>query len=247
MQIHILNGDALKQQFPGNIKGEKIVARLCLVDGPVEISELDTMLQNRAVYIEQAYHIERSDYHQNVIPEVKKVSQLQETDTVHLWFEDDLFCQVNLWFIAFLLAHHSPVQEAFLIRPSGDIRYGFGGMSEDGLIQAFQKKQLINEEALEALSQLWEAYVNKAYKSMLQIANRYTAELPFLEAAVQAEADRHPLSSRPSKPEEALLNIIKGAPDKGFGHAFRTFHEQLPIYGFGDLQVKRMYDKLINN
>ena len=117
MQIHILNGDALKQQFPENIKGQKIVARLCLVDGPVQMLELDMMLQNRAMYIEQAYQIERSDYHQNVIPEVKKVTQLQATDTVHLWFEDDLFCQVNLWFIAFLLVHHSPVQKAFLIRP----------------------------------------------------------------------------------------------------------------------------------
>ena len=34
--FHILNGDALKSQFPERILGEIIVARECLVDGPVE-------------------------------------------------------------------------------------------------------------------------------------------------------------------------------------------------------------------
>lgn len=34
--FHILNGDALKSQFPEQILGEKIIARECLVDGSVE-------------------------------------------------------------------------------------------------------------------------------------------------------------------------------------------------------------------
>jgi len=34
-QYHILNGDALKEQFPDRIKGKIIIARECLVDGNV--------------------------------------------------------------------------------------------------------------------------------------------------------------------------------------------------------------------
>ena len=42
---HILNGDALKHQFPSCIKGEKIIMRACLVDGDVVGST------NEALYV----------------------------------------------------------------------------------------------------------------------------------------------------------------------------------------------------
>lgn len=38
--IHILNGDALNECFPNDLKGERIIARACLVDGPVKAASL---------------------------------------------------------------------------------------------------------------------------------------------------------------------------------------------------------------
>lgn len=54
-QVHILNGDSLKQQFPEDIQGEIIVARECLVDGTVKGIILDEFFASRAKFISQNY------------------------------------------------------------------------------------------------------------------------------------------------------------------------------------------------
>ncbi|WP_211277476.1 hypothetical protein [Nonlabens spongiae] len=43
---HILNGDALKEQFPKTIPGKIIVGRECLVDGPVQGDSLSAFLSS---------------------------------------------------------------------------------------------------------------------------------------------------------------------------------------------------------
>ena len=51
---HVLNGDALSAQFPEGIEGERIVARECLVDGPVGGKDLDAFFQTRAAFLNEA-------------------------------------------------------------------------------------------------------------------------------------------------------------------------------------------------
>jgi hypothetical protein len=46
MDYHILNGDALKGQFPSEIPGQLIVARECLVDGDVSGESLSEFFRN---------------------------------------------------------------------------------------------------------------------------------------------------------------------------------------------------------
>ena len=41
IKFHVLNGDALKEQFPPTITGDIIVIRECLVDGPVTGNNVD--------------------------------------------------------------------------------------------------------------------------------------------------------------------------------------------------------------
>ncbi|NBC64259.1 MAG: hypothetical protein GVY07_01180 [Bacteroidetes bacterium] len=54
-QYQILNGDALKGQFPVRVSGEIIVCRECLVDGPVNGETLDNLFERRANFIANSY------------------------------------------------------------------------------------------------------------------------------------------------------------------------------------------------
>ena len=49
-QYHILNGDALKEKFPEDLKGEIVVARECMVVGNVKGSTLEEVFQSRAQF-----------------------------------------------------------------------------------------------------------------------------------------------------------------------------------------------------
>lgn len=241
--IHILNGDALKSQFPSeSILGEIIVMRECLVYGDVNGNTIDELIACRAQSLNEMYGSSREEYIQKVAPEFQKIFKIEEGE-VHLWFEDDLFCQVNLWFTCSLLEGKSV--SAYLIRPSSSLRYGFGGLDEQDLLQAFKNKQAVTQEEIVQFSKLWKAYQEDDTDSLVDLSQKMMTAFPFLQDAVQAQIDRIPYGN--GLPERTLKEIVSELSSQDFGLVFQEFSKRLPIYGFGDLQVKRLFDRLQEN
>jgi hypothetical protein len=246
-EFHILNGDALKHQFPDSLIGELIVARECLVDGDVSAASLDQLFELRAEYLSNAYDSEKVFYHNEVIPEFKKIISLPNKSTINLWFEDDLFCQVNLWFVSHLIYNFVTPSQVFLVRPHTDIQYGFGGLNSDGLENAFRSKVRLSVDEVKLFSSLWELYQNQNHTEILELAVKQSERFPFLEEGAQANLERFPSDGSPGRPEQTLLDIMKETGSDEFGTVFREFHKRESIYGFGDLQVKRLFDELRNS
>ncbi len=63
-----------------------------------------------------------------------------------------------------------------------------------------------------------------------------------IREAIQARKDQ-----LAGKPEDLIREIIRKSGAKSFGPIFREFHDKHAIYGFGDLQVKRLYDAVQNS
>lgn len=244
MNVHILNGDALREQFPPQLEGEIIVARECLVDGEVRGSNLDEFWENRSAFLEKNYQSSPIDYNDSVVSEFEKILNLPLEAQVHLWFEKDLFCQVNLWFCAHLLHQHNFVAEVYLVLPDRDLRYGFGGMDQEALIKAFEHHQLLPPDSRSGLAALWLAYQAGDTDQMQSLARELPSELDFVERAVAAQIDRSPSNGKWGRPEQSLLNIMKELDTDDFAPVFREFSKREAIYGFGDLQVKRMWEEL---
>ena len=128
-QVHILNGDALKDNFSSDITGEIIVIRECLVDGDVSGKNLDELFKNRAKFISECYQgFSKDGYYEKVIPEIQKLESLNNDVEINLWFEDDLFCQINFWFTLDCLRKFDKINSTFLVRPEQHNKYGFSGM-----------------------------------------------------------------------------------------------------------------------
>lgn len=246
-EFHILNGDALKDQFPDSLNGELIVARECLVDGDVSADSLDQLFELRAEYLSNAYDSEKGFYHNEVIPEFKKIISLPEHSVIHLWFEDDLFCQVNLWFVFHLIHNFVTPSQVFLVRPHTDIQYGFGGLNSDGLENAFRSKVRLPVDEVKLFSSLWELYQGQNHAEILELAVELSERFPFLEDAAKANLKRFPNDGSLGRPEQTLLDIMKETGSDEFGTVFQEFHKRESIYGFGDLQVKRLFDALRNS
>ncbi|MEP5612809.1 MAG: DUF1835 domain-containing protein [Cyclobacteriaceae bacterium] len=185
--FHILNGDALKDQFPANsIAGEIFIARECLVDGDVSGETLPKLIESRLASMHEMYGVSREDYLQKTVSELGKINDI-EGGEVNLWFEDDLFCQVNFWFCCSLLNEKSI--SAFLVRPSAPHRYGFGGMGRKDLLNAFETRKLLTAEQVSQFAELWRAYQSKDV-SMSSVSNHLLDEFDFLKEAIQAQIDR---------------------------------------------------------
>jgi hypothetical protein len=245
-QYHILNGDALKQYFPTSISGEIIVARECLVDGNVQGDNFETLMNNRAAFICQYPECTADDYFLNTVPEFKKMIHLNSDCEVTCWFEDDLFCQVNFWYVLFLLAQQDKKITVYLTRPNESNEYSFGDMSLSELTLAFKHRTTISAEQLAMLAELWPSYQNNDHNKLRHISESLEFEFPFLLPAVVAHIDRTPDETGLGYPERVLLEIINKQEQPSFPTSFRMFHQQMALYSFGDLQVKAMYDRLMN-
>jgi len=242
--FHILNGDALLQQFPSTIPGRKLVARECLVDGPVTGISLEGLFSTRLKYMARTYQIDEASYADKTIREFNRMRTIPEKATVYLWFEDDLFCQVNAWFVASILDAMPYHLDTNWVTPSTDIAKGFGGMGPVDLHTAYRNATPIKRDNLSTLATLWPAYQHQDFSSMIQLAVALQPILPMLPTAVAAHIERFPADGSPGRPQRVLKTLQEEFGRDNFGKAFQEFCRTQAIYGFGDLQVKRIWDSL---
>ena len=71
----------------------------------------------RADFIYDSYGGEREEYYRKVVDELTKLRQIQKSDEINLWFENDLFCQTNYWFILKFLTHLSARDNLYRVFP----------------------------------------------------------------------------------------------------------------------------------
>lgn len=244
-QFHILNGDSLRQQFPENIQGDIIVARECLIDGDVKGENLEELFASRAKFLSQNYGGTEQNYYDKTASEFLKILEINDNSDLNLWFEDDLFCQVNFWFVVNLLLKKGKNNQIFLVRPQIHTQYGFSGLKKSELISIYEDRLILTE--LDKISGLWESFQNDDTKKMIVIANELKNNYPFILSAVKAHIQRIPMNGNLGRPTESLIKIMEEFRTEEFGLVFREFNRRESIYGFGDLQVKRLYDEILNN
>lgn len=222
--FHILNGDCLAEKFPKNLEGESIIWREALIDGPV--SE-DDFFENRKKFITENYDSE-SNYDELVVKEFQKMQDLPEDSAVFFWFEDDLFCQINFWFLISSLNLNK--KKIFRVFPK-DTEKGFAESDENDLLKLFHSTKEIHDTERKLISNLWIDFQqnNLSKESSSEIVRN-------LEELITANENRFNGTL-----EDQIKDIQRTA--KSFEEFFKIFNQKYPIYGFGDLQLKRCIDQ----
>jgi len=241
--LHILNGDSLASKFPPDIHGQRAIVRECLLVGPVEAHSLEELWVIRDEYLTTNFGSQEIGYFEQVVPEFEKILTARSDEKVYCWFEKDLFCQVNLWFVMNLLSKHKG--EVYLVLPEkADIRLGFAELNERQLHEHFRDARLLSKNERSILGNLWTLYQLQHIDEALTLAKQDHYELPFLLEAVQAWKDAIPHGSHPGKPKATLLEIMAELKTDEFKKIFLEFIKRAPIYGFGDLQIKRLLEEI---
>ncbi len=247
-KYHILNGDALREHFPEQIEGEVLIMRECLVDGDVQCSDLKDLFRIRTNFINTNYgECSENGYRQKCVSEFEKIQNIPNKSEINLWFEDDLFCQVNLWFVISLLNNGEADSVINIVSPSSGHEYSFISMTEAELRGAYTKKTEISSSDIKRFCKLWELYQRGENEKMVQVAKELGQTFPFIMPACEAHADRFPIDGSPGRPERAIMRIMEELETTDFKPVFLEFCKRESIYGFGDLQFKRLFDNVIKN
>ena len=240
---HILNGDALREQFPSDLKGELIIARECLVDADELSLDHEKLYHIRAAYLNKHYgEITYAQYCEKSKSQFDIIRRIPPGSHVNLWFEQDVFCQVNLWYIFYLIDGLSHDMNICLVMPPQFTQYGFGALDANGLLQAHEKKVVIRN--LIPWVSLWECYVCRDLDKLLEVANTMT-DFPFVKVAVSAYIDSIDTYEQEGYPKQVLRQLIVDKSNDSFGKVFQAFSHRCGIYGYGDTMVKRWYDEMV--
>ena len=96
--VHIVNGDStLEILQKSGLEGATIVWREMLCDGPVcEDVGSDKFWMQRYEFYRSKLNVDKLSYYDKVIKELVVIEDLSNYNEVVLWFEYDLFCQINL-------------------------------------------------------------------------------------------------------------------------------------------------------
>ena len=80
-----------------------------------------------------------TEYNNNVVKEFEKIMNAPDNSEFNLWFEYDLFCQVNMWFVISIINSLSikkkvfAVYTSYLDKTSKQFWNGFGPANSDEL------------------------------------------------------------------------------------------------------------------
>lgn len=239
--IHILPGDSLAESFPKSIGGDQIICRECLIVGDLEGETLEEFWQTRAAFIKSEYDDE--NYFAKTVSEFEKLKNLEPQTEINLWFEYELFCQINLWFCLHLLQEQG-LRNMSIVYPihknSKDIWSGFGRFNENDLENCFANKKKLSENDIEFGAKLWFAYQINDLDSLQKLSKIESAAFPTIYEVCTAEIDR----KKHHRVENSLREIMADGADT-FAEVFAQFQKKEGVYGFGDSQLKKIYDSII--
>lgn len=249
MTYHILNGDSLHERFlTAELSGQIIIARECLMDGDLSGNTLTEFWQTRAKYIETTYNEGKSQYYNRVVSEFYKIIDSPDDSEMNLWFGYDLFCQVNTWFILSLLHEKLITAKVYVVYPvflkGSDIWEEFGQATAVDLITCFNNKIEFSEKDISFGKDLWIAYKNNDLMQLRELSETPSSCFPYLKNVCEAHIDRFTSQDGKGRPETVIENIVKNI-SIDFSVVFNEFFKREGVYGFSDLQVKQIYDKVI--
>lgn len=243
---HILNGDELLRRFPAGIPGERIVFRECLIDGPLSVEPDAAFFLDREAFIHRSFHgTDVPDYNTFARPELEKILALDPETVIYCWFEDDLFCQTNFWWVLFVLISKKSCKNIRLVRPGPPNPYSFALADENRLVDLFDSATPLLH--LETLASLWPLYATGNSTSLLKTAGELKDEYPFIFAAARAWVESLSENGEPGRPEKILESLLKELGNHDFATIFREFSKREPVYGYSDLQVKSMLERILSH
>ena len=161
MIYHVLPGDSLVDQFKDSgIDGEVIVFREALIAGDVSGQTLDEFWDVRSNFVALEYGGDPIEYQEKVAYEVERLLDVTADDSIFLWFEYELFCQSNMWFLLDLLSN-SPAR-IFRVQPLNalpdNVWDGFAASTPDDLRKCFDDAEEFTSEDISMGQKLWEAF-----------------------------------------------------------------------------------------
>ena len=243
MILHVLNGDALNDHLPAHFNN-RIAFRDCLIEGPSDYNSIVNHWLLRQSHFKKIYEVSDQEFNKRVRYEIERINHFNHAEEICLWFEFDLYCQINMWFlINYLESNEINIATSWAF-PNHKSWKGFGAMDHRDINESFENRITFSLNEIESLKSLWQASCDRNMDIVNSLSQESSRLNQLINPSLRALCDLYP-----SKGLSRPLNILKelNAVEEDFGITFRKFSNLAGEYGYGDLQVRNLIKLLEEN
>lgn len=241
--LHILNGDSTRLKFEqSRIKGTAAVWREVLSDGPLSVNFASPEFwQLRKAFFTSFFGVVSNRYEEDVIAEFKRIEKFNAYDEVVLWFEYDLFCQVNLmallhWFKNQELAGTKISLICVGWEEGFEGLVGLGEIPTDDYPSLYERRRILGSNDFNLASDAYLAYCSEDPRDLETFILLPSNVFPYLNLALIAHLKRFPSSETGFNViEQKIIDLLKEG-NRSLKRLIGAILKWQNLFGFGDLQ-----------
>ncbi|MFI2743219.1 DUF1835 domain-containing protein [Zhouia sp. PK063] len=250
-QLHITNGDsftAVLQKLP--IEGEIITWREMLCEGKTT-SDVgsESFWRIRFDYLNKLYKVSKSTFIDATLKEYRSLCNHKVEEEIILWFEYDVFCQINMIAVISWLKKHRPYATVHLVCSGKEDNtkklYGLSELTEEKVLELYKKKIELTRDDIEYADYLWQLYCSDN-PIRLELALKHNkSQFKYLDDALKSHILRFPsVENGLNDLENHVLQLANtGKITRQEALVAKVLKDQ-KNYGFGDLQFHKMITDL---
>ncbi len=246
--LHLTNGDSAAGSIRRTgVPGSVIAWRDILHEGPVPAGlTLEGLSDKRARFL--------AEWGEGSFPEISaslgaRDSALRSARRVVLWFEHDLYDQLQLLqILATLAAQRGTTAELIAIDafPGVEPFYGLGQLTTPQLASLWPQRRPVTLPQLALASRAWKAFGATDPNAVRHLLDTDLTALPLLRPALERLREEHPaLPTGLSRTERQILAAV-AAGNQRFADVFRTTQAMEAAPFMGDSTLQKRIEGLID-
>lgn len=248
--LHITNGDSFTSKLKTlGIKGEVITWREMLCEGKtLNNVGSESFWKTRFEFLNKNYKVSKSKFIELTLKEYRSLCNHKKQDQIVLWFEYDLFCQINMLAVLSWLKTHRKYAQISIVcsgkEDESDKMFGLCELGDEHLHKLYENRTILNQDDIEYADYVWQLYCSDNPIRLENLTDFNNYQFTHLSSAIQTHLKRFPtIKNGLNDIENHVLNLAithKPANKKGF---MLDILQNQGLYGFGDTQ----YEKIITS
>lgn len=241
--LHITNGEAVQLRQTG-LAGEVLIWGDTLHEGPVPATlDLDELRPVRASFLAGLSGQPEHEILGALESRDRTLARFAEFEEVVLWFEHDLYDQLQLiqildWFAGQQLGR----TKLTLICED---RY-LGPLRPDELLSMYPGRRPVTSAQLQLAAEAWRALCAAEPNSLARLVREDTSALPYLQGALLRHLEQFPSTRNGLSRTERQILEIAGAELLLVGSIFSASQEREERIFMGDLAFIAHLNRLVN-
>jgi len=249
--LHITNGDSFTSRLQSlQFKGDVITWREMLCEGKtLSTVGSESFWKTRFEFLHKNYKVSKSWFIEKTLKEYRSLCNHKQQDQIVLWFEYDLFCQINMLAVLSWLKQHRRHAEISLVC-SGKVEdspklHGLNELNDDKLMELYDNRKVLSQDDIEYADYIWQLYCSdNPIRLENQIANN-DFQFEYLSDALKTHLKRFPtIKNGLNDLENHILEVAKNQKPKSKKELMGDLLTDQGFYGFGDTQYDRMISSL---